>query len=308
MPPHFISGDIGQHDPEAVSKIFEQHNITHIDTAARYQNGESEKIIGRSSLPKQISINTKILITEMTDPFLLPDRIEKSLMNSLKVLNLGQVDTLYCHGPDSITPIADQAKALNEHYKQGRFKHLGVSNFSTEMLQEWLDIAGEEGYVKPSWYQGQYNLLCRGHEDTLFPLLRKHGIHYAGYAPLGGGFLLGNFTEDGVQAGKRFSLQTPYVKWYDHASMHEAVKKLNGVSERAGVEMDELSLRWLVYHSALEEGDAVILGLSSKLTHFESSLKKAQGGPLESGVAAGLSALWEGVKADGMDMIDTRKW
>jgi len=58
---------------------------------------------------------------------------------------------------------------------------LGVSNFSLMMLEEWLAICEEEKYVKPSFYQGQYNLLCRAYENGLFPILRKHGIHFTAY-------------------------------------------------------------------------------------------------------------------------------
>lgn len=44
------------------------------------------------------------------------------------------------------------------------------------MLSEFIEICDRNGYIKPSVYQGQYNLVCRGSEDTLFPTLRKHGI------------------------------------------------------------------------------------------------------------------------------------
>ena len=63
-----------------------------------------------------------------------------------------------------------------------------------DMVEDWLRIAKDKEYVKPTWYQGQYNLLCRTYEDILFPLLRSEGMHFAAYSPLGGGFLNGNFT------------------------------------------------------------------------------------------------------------------
>ena len=69
------------------------------------------------------------------------------------------------------------------------FEHFGVSNLESETLQEWLKVAEERSYVKPSIYQGQYNLLCRSWEDKLFPLLRQHGIQFSAFSPLAGGFL-----------------------------------------------------------------------------------------------------------------------
>ena len=60
-------------------------------------------------------------------------------------------------------------------------RQLGVSNFSPELLSEFLRICEDKGYVKPSVYQGQYNLLSRDYETTLFPLLRKYGMTFTAY-------------------------------------------------------------------------------------------------------------------------------
>lgn len=45
------------------------------------------------------------------------------------------------------------------------------------MKTEYIAICEREGYVKPTVYQGRYNLVCRENE-TLFPLLRKHNISF----------------------------------------------------------------------------------------------------------------------------------
>jgi aflatoxin B1 aldehyde reductase len=62
------------------------------------------------------------------------------------------------------------------------------------MLEEWLGIADERQYVKPIVYQGQYNLLYRRLEDTILPILRKHGIRFSGLSPLAGCILTGKLT------------------------------------------------------------------------------------------------------------------
>ena len=57
----------------------------------------------------------------------------------------------------------------------------GLSNFTPEQVAEFIEVCDEEGYIKPSAYQGMYNLLGRHREQTLFPLLRKHGIAFNAY-------------------------------------------------------------------------------------------------------------------------------
>ena len=172
------------------------------------------------------------------------------------------------------------------------------------MIEEWLDTAEENGYVKPTVYEGQYNLLCRGYETTLFPLLRKHNMVFRGFSPLAGGFLLGNFTPEGVQGGSRFARDdSPFMKWYNKPSMHEAIKRLRKVSKESGIGMDELSLRWLVYHSILNDEDAIILG-ASKTSQIVKNTAQIKKGPLDEAVVKQLDGLGDLVKSDGIVMVD----
>ncbi len=181
---------------------------------------------------------------------------------------------------------------------------LGVSNFPPSMVSDWLALSQQEGYIKPSVYQGQYNLLCRGYEETLFPLLRKHDMVFNAYGPLAGGFLLGNFTPAGLQTGNRFVAGSPWVSWYDKPSMHEAVERLRSIAAEAGLGMDELALRWIVFHSILRESDGVILG-ATKIEQLESNLRQIEKGPLDEGLVGRLNGLWEGVKHEGMNVTTT---
>lgn len=57
----------------------------------------------------------------------------------------------------------------------------GVSNTSPETLQNILNICEEMGLQKPSCYQGNYNLITRGMEIKLLPILRAHGMSFVGY-------------------------------------------------------------------------------------------------------------------------------
>lgn len=49
------------------------------------------------------------------------------------------------------------------------------------MLEKMIQICEEKGWQKPSCYQGIYNLVSRGMESKLLPVLRAHGIAFNGY-------------------------------------------------------------------------------------------------------------------------------
>lgn len=74
-------------------------------------------------------------------------------------------------------------------------------------LEKIVSIIKENNYgFKVDAYQGLYNAITRSAEPELIPTLRKHGISYYTYNPLGGGFFSGKITspDDPVEAGSRF--------------------------------------------------------------------------------------------------------
>lgn len=46
------------------------------------------------------------------------------------------------------------------------------------MLENMLHLCEEKGLQKPSCYQGEYNVVTRGMETKLLPILRAHGMSY----------------------------------------------------------------------------------------------------------------------------------
>lgn len=204
MAPTVIFGDIRQLDLDEIRPILDKYGIKRLDSAAGYEGGDSERRLGEAGWSRDFTVDTKILHSGFNDGPLSPEKVDESSRQSLERLKLDQVNVLYCHGPDFKTPVEDQARGFDDVYKKGRFRELGLSNLNPDMVEEWVRIAKEKNYVKPTWFQGQYNLVCRANEDALFPLLRKEGIRFAAYAPVAGGFLNGNLRPE-KRTGVRFT-------------------------------------------------------------------------------------------------------
>lgn len=163
---------------------------------------------------------------------------------------------------------------------------MGLCNYSTAELSEYFSICDEKGYVKPAVYQGEYNALVRNDEAELIPLVRRHNCVYYAYSPLAGGFLTGKvtFATNAESELHRTRFHGPstfkaYADRYGTQQMHDAVRALKKVCDEEGVSLQEASLRWLIYHSKLSEGDAVILG-ATKQGQLESNVRDARRGPL----------------------------
>lgn len=113
--------------------------------------------------------------------------VKSAIDDSFKALGTSKVDLYYLHAPDREVPLEETLAAINEHYKSGKFERFGISNYKAEEVEEIVKISKEKGYVLPTVYQGLYNSIARAPEKPLIPVLRKHGISYYCYNPLGGG-------------------------------------------------------------------------------------------------------------------------
>jgi aflatoxin B1 aldehyde reductase len=193
-----------------------------------------------------------------------------------------------------------------------------VCNFPVPFLEKWLQVCEEQGYVKPSVFQGHYNLLCRSYEETHFPLLRKHKIRFFAHSPIAGGFLSGKVTfaaDTSELKGTRWergpsnAFGNAYTQAYDKPSMHKAVRTMAELCKSHDLQLIEVAVRWMFYHSALvggpllsEKGDGVVLGVHS-LEMLRRYADAYVAGPLPEELVSGLDGLWDGVKADSSPFL-----
>jgi aflatoxin B1 aldehyde reductase len=159
------------------------------------------------------------------------------------------------------------------------------------MLEKYLAICEEKGYTKPTVYQGEYNLISRKVEAELIPLLRKHGIKFVAYSPLGGGFLSGKLTTGNAE-GTRFAspLAQRFREIYDQPEFHEKIHRLLRIIEPLGISPTGAALRWLAYHSLLGEGDGIILG-ARRGEQVEENVRDIAQGPLPDSVVQAINGI-----------------
>lgn len=184
-------------------EVFARHGHRQIDTSRMYSPenpGSSEIRLGAVSAGQRFDIDTKVF--SFGAGCHKKDNVLKDIDASLESLNIEQVNIEYLHLPDRTTPFEEACEAMNEAFKAGKLKRWGLSNYPAQEVQQILDICEERGYVKPSVYQGHYNVIVRGGEAELFPLLRKNNIAFYAYSPATGGFFAGNHKN--IKAGGRF--------------------------------------------------------------------------------------------------------
>jgi 2,5-diketo-D-gluconate reductase B len=112
----------------------------HIDTAEMYGNErEAGEGLRASGIPRdQVFVTTKVW-----PDHLAPREFERATKESLAKLKLSEVDLLLIHWPNPRVPLADTIGALCRMKREGFAKHIGVSNFTVDLLADAVKLATE---------------------------------------------------------------------------------------------------------------------------------------------------------------------
>lgn len=152
----------------------------HIDTAKIYGNeadvarGIKESGVDR----KDIFITTKLWNDDMRQ-----GKQREAFEKSLELLETDYIDLYLIHWP--VKGVYNESwKIMEEYYKQGKIRAIGVSNFHEHHLDDLLSIAE----IVPAVNQ----IECHPHltQEPLIKYCNEKGIAVEAWSPLGGGQLL----------------------------------------------------------------------------------------------------------------------
>ena len=281
-----------------VQRFFEA-GYDELDSAYVYNEGAAEAMLGAilQDMPDSaLRVATKVhpRITGRLDR----DAVFTQLDESLRRLCRKSIDILYLHFPDPGTPVENALEAVAELHAQGKVLELGLSNYPAWLVVDIWHLCKEQGWPRPSVYQGRYNGLSRNVEKELLPALRKLGMRFYAYNPLAGGLLAGRYTSFEKPEPGRFTLRQSYKKRYWNQTFFNSVTALTNTCRELEIQPAEAAFRWLVHHSCLDvaQGDGIILG-ASKLPQLEQNLAAAQHGPLPDAIVVAFDAAWDEASA-----------
>ncbi|XP_061422555.1 LOW QUALITY PROTEIN: aflatoxin B1 aldehyde reductase member 4-like [Lethenteron reissneri] len=303
--------EMGRRADEAMSRemtrLFTAGGHRHLDTAFMYAGGRSEEILGTlcgtgGTFENQVSVDTK------ANPWgtntLKADSLGVQLGTSLQRLRRSSADVFYLHAPDHNTPLEETLAGCHALHQEGKFKELGLSNYSSWEVAEVWHICHFNNWVLPSLYQGMYNACTRQVETELLPCLRRFNMRFYAYNPLAGGLLTGKYCYEDKDTKKpegRFfgndwaeAYRNRYWKKHHFAGIDLVREALNVAYGEGKVSLTEAALRWMYHHSRLsgEAGDGVILGASSP-EQLSQNLAASKQGPLDETVVAAYQQAWE---------------
>lgn len=114
---------------------------THFDTAEGYATGHSEELLGRAIREKGTPRESLFITSKVSPDHLKYEDVLHCCENSLRRLGMDYLDLYLIHWPKVGMKLEDTFKALNQLVREGKVRHLGVSNFNLKILKKAVALS-----------------------------------------------------------------------------------------------------------------------------------------------------------------------
>jgi aryl-alcohol dehydrogenase-like predicted oxidoreductase len=179
-----------------------------------------------------------VIATKVSGQHLRYDDLLKAAEGSLRRLGVRELDLYQIHWANPHVPAAETMRALRRLVKEGKVRHVGVSNYSLPLLREALE------YLDVVANQMLYNLLQREVEQELLPFMRHEKIALIAYSPLAKGLLTGKYATQAPTDGIR--RQNPlFADPANGPAIERVMRSLRGIASRRGATLAQVALSWL---------------------------------------------------------------
>lgn len=130
-------------DPASLTALRSALEIgyTHFDTAEYYAAGHCEELVGRAVRETNTARENVFITTKISPEHLGYDDVFRSCENSLRRLNMEYIDLYLIHWPGTRVKYEETFRALNKLVRDGKVRHLGVSNFKLKLLKQAQELS-----------------------------------------------------------------------------------------------------------------------------------------------------------------------
>jgi len=281
-------------------EAFEQMNyaldsgINFFDTAEIYPSpcfektyGSTEKIIGNWFKEKK-NREQVILASKISGPGLSwvrnggpqysEQNIGKAIEDSLKRLQTDYIDLYQLHWPERKTNFFGRLNykhqekedswndfekiliTLEKFIKQGKIRHIGLSNETSWGLSKFLEVSKLKTLPKMMSVQNSYNLLCRTYEIGLAEISIREKSGLLAYSPLAGGFLTGKYRNNNLPENSRQKLFADYYTRYNKPNTSIVIEKYFDIAKKFNLDFAQMSIKFCEIQKFLT---SVIIGATT---------------------------------------------
>jgi aryl-alcohol dehydrogenase-like predicted oxidoreductase len=257
----------GDADADMSGKMYRacrEAGINYFDTADQYNKGVSEEILGAlmRGHRDELVVNTKCFNAMGADINARGGsrrHISRAVEASLKRLQTDRVDVLFLHQFDSLTPMEETFRALEDLVRAGKILYPAISNYSAWQAQQALDLQRQHGWAPLQATQPMYNLVKRQAEVEILPQAQANGLGVTPYSPAAGGLLSGKYAQKDAKEGAgqakegagRLVTNTMYTARYGEDWVHDVAAKFAAFCKQRGFHPMSAAVAWVAAHPAV---------------------------------------------------------
>lgn len=251
-------GDWGSVDRKAAiaaARSALDRGVTLFDTARAYGFGAAEQLLGEALEPELRSRRDELVIATKgglrRDPNGQMARdssagaLRGDLEASLRFLGTDYVDLYQVHWPDPATPFSETAEALDDFVREGKVRHVGVSNYDARQMAAFQQTRPLDALQPP------YHLFRREIEDSVLPYTAEHGIGVLVYGPMAHGLLTGRMTQDIAFAPGDWRANSDLFRGDTFRRNLRIVEELKAFAAERGTTVARLAIAWTLANPAV---------------------------------------------------------
>lgn len=195
-----------------------------------------------------------------------PAAIDEALEESLKRLKTDYVDLYQLHWPnrdnynfnrhfayaDHEIPCHDKQQDIDEFtailqklddlIKQGKIRHIGLSNETAWGVMQYLSVAEKKQLPRMISLQNEYSLLCRIPDWDLAETCLKENIGLLAWSPLAFGVLSGKYLDGQRPKGARRDYVSDQGWWREGEQIDAAVKDYIALAQRHNLDPCQMAI------------------------------------------------------------------
>ncbi len=164
---------------------------------------------------------------------------------SLKRLNTDYIDLYQVHQSDSLTPLEETLRALDDLIRAGKIRYIGCSNWAAWKVATAFGVSARKGFARFETVQAYYSVVGRDLEREMIPLLDAERAGLLVWSPLAGGLLSGKYSRDdpSPEGARRSGFDFPIV---DKERAWNVLDVLRPIAEAHGCSPARFALAWLL--------------------------------------------------------------